>query len=716
MTAPRTFTEYADTLPNPRADRWDALVAGGMRPDDATRQVVREFDGPRVRNAKTSDPTLALPLGQGLTFGFADEGLAGLSTLKDKWDGDDRSVSDIYAGRVAEERARLQRVRDEHPVLSVGAELVGGALTGGGLARVGAKTLGSTAARLSSTIARRIGTGIASGAAGGAVAGYGTAEGDAREQLASTAKGAGAGALLGGLIPAATQGIRHLRDALGARAPGAVTPFADQGPPTSVRDRIARIATRASGATSADRADTKIVEALTANGQTLDDVTARAEQAIARNAPVALVDVGGKRMQRLARGARTGTGGEVLDEMLEHRTAGASDRFVDALDDITGTQRGIPQELEAMITRQKAQADRLYPAARAAGLEVKSENAAQVDVLRRVLTKPKFRQAFAAAQELADDMDDPIADIFTTNTDGTVTLSTIPDVRTLDYIKRGVQAVIEKGNGGAGLASDAASNLRKQLRDVLGVYDDLVPAYGEARQAFAGEAELRDAYTAAVDGAAKRLSADRKLPPFLQASADDVRYAVDQMTEGEREAYRLGAIAAMRRSEQNLADTGDRVKKLFGTPAMRAKLRAIFPDDPTFAQFEARMGDEATMRGSADFLRGGSNTAEKLVDAGEAGGLSGLATLLGRAISSPAAAALQLGQATARRAVQGQSVTIAEGIARRAALGPDDTAALLRYLQQLREQTRRGAVTSSRRALGTGLAAGNVAGGTAGRP
>jgi hypothetical protein len=231
---------------------------------------------------------------------------------------------------------------------------------------------------------------------------------------------------------------------------------------------------------------------------------------------------------------------------LMSRTALASDRFVDALDDVTGVQRGIAQKLEAMMAQRKAHADALYSAARAAGLEVMPENAEQVAVLKRVLAKPKFRQAFAAAQELADNMDDTIADIFTTAKDGTVTLSTIPDVRTLDYIKRGAQAVIEKGNGGGGLSSDAANNLRKQLRDVLAVYDELVPAYGEARQAFAGDSQLRDAYTAATDGAARLLSADRKISPFLQASADELRYALEHMTQGKREAYRLGGIASVR--------------------------------------------------------------------------------------------------------------------------------------------------------------------------
>ena len=49
--------------------------------------------------------------------------------------------------------------------------------------------------------------------------------------------------------------------------------------------------------------------------------------------------------------------------------------------------------------------------------------------------------ANADAQRLAELADDPIADIFTVAKDGSASLGTIPDVRTLDYIKRGVDAV-----------------------------------------------------------------------------------------------------------------------------------------------------------------------------------------------------------------------------------------------------------------------------------
>lgn len=135
--------------------------------------------------------------------------------------------------------------------------------------------------------------------------------------------------------------------------------------------------------------------------------------------------------------------------------------------------------------------------------------------------------------------------------------------------------MIERGNNGAGLAKDEGGLLRRRLREVLEVYDDLVPANGEARQAFAGEAELQQGYRSAVDGAESALSGGRKLPGFLQASADEVRAAVDDMTAGEREAYRLGAIAAMRGSYDFLVEDSIRLRS-WSTPARQVGS----PDSP----------------------------------------------------------------------------------------------------------------------------------------
>jgi hypothetical protein len=741
MTVPR-FSDYANSLPNPKADRWDALVASGVTPDEATRQIEMESRGQTPKDYK---PGAANAFLHGLTFGTSDEILGAASAVGDRLGGNRRPLSDLYEGRVGEERARLGQARKESPVGSTIADIGGSVVSGKAAATLGLaalRGLGMAGAAAPTTLAGRAALGSAGGATAGAASGYADAEGTLADRLKGAGQGAAFGGLAGGALPLIGAGIRQMRDAFGLRRAGeTIFEGAADGPRTSqvpvnpspsVRDRVARIVQAVKGetpsspgvntrtpnvSTASGRADQKVLEALTAGGQSIDDVIGRVEATAARGKPVALVDVGGPRLQRLTRGARA-VSGDVIDERLGKRAAAESDRFVGDLETVVGEQRGIPQELDDMISRQRAQANELYPAARAAGIEVKPENAQQVETLRRVLAKPQFREAFQNAQRIAELADDPIGDIFTQRADGSITLSTVPDVRTIDYIKKGVDAVIERGNNGAGLAKHEASLLRDRMREVLGVYDELVPEYGAARQAFAGEAELQNAYRAAVDGSDQVLKGGRALPNFLRASADEVQAAMSTMTASEQEAYRKGAIAALKRTEQGVADGGSRAKKFFGTPAMRAKLQTIFPDQASFDEFSARMTDEQGMRGSFDFLRGNSQTADKLVDAADAGDVGQIArSAVSGGIPGMIGSVLQAGQ---RRLVQGQSQNIAAAIADRATLGvrgeQPDMREIVEYLRMLRrlqaQQTARGA----RGAAVGGSAAGAQVGGASSRP
>jgi hypothetical protein len=737
MTVPR-FSEYVDSLPNPKADRWDALVASGISPDQATRQVEMESRGQQPKDYK---PGAANALLHGLTFGTSDEMLGAMSAVGDRIGGNRRPFSELYEGRVGEERARLRDAREASPVGSTIADIGGSVFSGGVGAKLGLAALrgiggAASAAAAPATAAGRVALGAAGGASAGAASGYADGEGSTMDRLRSAGRGAAFGGVAGGvasgIVPMVSAGIRQMRDAFGLRRAGetvfdgaaeAAGNKVPVNPSPSVRDRVARIVQAVKGetpssprtapnvATAAGRADEKVLGALTAGGQTLDDVIGRVEATAARGKPVALVDVGGPRLQRLTRGARA-VSGDVIDERLGRRAAAESDRFVGDLETVVGEQRGIPQELDDMIARQRTQANELYPAARAAGIEVKPENAQQVEVLRRVLAKPQFREAFQNAQRIAELADDPIGDIFTQGADGSVTLSMVPDVRTIDYIKKGVDAVIERGNNGAGLAKHEASLLRDRMREVLGVYDELVPEYGAARQAFAGEAELQNAYRAAVDGSDQVLKGGRALPNFLRASADEVQAAMSTMTASEQEAYRKGAIAALKRTEQGVADGGSRAKKFFGTPAMRAKLQTIFPDQASFDEFSARMTDEQGMRGSFDFLRGNSQTPDKLVDAADAGDVGQIArSAFSGSIPNLIGSVLQAGQ---RRLVQGQSQNIASAIADRATLGvrgeQPDMREILDYLQRLRRLQAQQSARGASRAAATGAAAGNLGG------
>lgn len=126
-------------------------------------------------------------IGQGLTFGFADEAEAyARSVLGDE--GYEEALEDARGG--------LEQLREESPVIGYGAEIAGSLPYGlvGGALRTGARKLGQEAIEsvLSSTSAKYLGAGGA-----GALYGAGASEEGSRAE----------GALLGGVLGAGAQKI-----------------------------------------------------------------------------------------------------------------------------------------------------------------------------------------------------------------------------------------------------------------------------------------------------------------------------------------------------------------------------------------------------------------------------------------------------------------------------------------------------------------------------
>lgn len=144
-------------------------------------------------------------LEQGATFGFADEaGAAGAASgafLKALTStGDLKQASDAageaYNRRLAEIREGVSNYRSEHPVLGIGAEVVGGLAGAGNLAKQGASLLNATRATAPALAVR----GAAEGAAYGGAYGFGTGEGGFTERLGNAGGSAALGGLTGGVL------------------------------------------------------------------------------------------------------------------------------------------------------------------------------------------------------------------------------------------------------------------------------------------------------------------------------------------------------------------------------------------------------------------------------------------------------------------------------------------------------------------------------------
>ncbi len=153
--------------------------------------------------------------------------------------------------------------------------------------------------------------------------------------------------------------------------------------------------------------------------------------------------------------------------------------------------------------------------------------------------------------------------------------------------------------------------LAEMQRDLLNTVDNIPvigPAYKTARDTFAGEMQLRDAY---------RLGKD--------SLRDDSEAVVDQFralaTEGERKAARLGLWEGYRQLAARKSRSDD-VTRLFANPRVQEILAEVIPRskgaDAIFANRPERFGqylaNEGRMIQTRNQTMGNSKTAERLAD------------------------------------------------------------------------------------------------------
>lgn len=185
---------------------------------------------------------------------------------------------------------------------------------------------------------------------------------------------------------------------------------------------------------------------------------------------------------------------------------------------------------------------------------------------------------------------------------GEPVVSSVPNLRTLDAVKRGLDEMLEAYRDGTtgklnlDQRGRAINEVRKSLVREL---DDLTGgdagAYAQARAAWAGPSAAKDA-----------LSMGRR---FVNNDAEVTAKVLDKMSAGDKEMFRIGAARAVRdmiNSDTQAAITkfADKKEGLWG------KLRQIFPDEQSFNQFRADIQTELRKAQTERFMgpRAGSQT------------------------------------------------------------------------------------------------------------
>ncbi len=524
-------------------------------------------------------------LADNFTFGLADD-VAGVASvignaiaapLSDKVDFDPRAA--FNRGK-QDFKDSIERSGREAPVGSALAGALGfvGSLATPTRALAGAPTLRAGAA-----------LGARQGAVTGALGGVGASDGNLGERAAS----AGAGAALGSGIGAGVGVAVPVAGRMARNAAQSVRSMAGRGP--SVAPRLIADALEADGLTGR------------AAGQMIDE-------AQARGVPMVLADAGDN-LRGLASsvGRQPGPSRTIVRDMAISRQQGQADRIASAVARDLGPVANPRKVSEQLIAKAKTDAAPLYDEAYAAPMPIMDDMQALLKRIPNAAVENAKRVARLEGRDpntLGVDFDAA----------GDIVLTGKPTVETLDFIKRGLDDVVEKYRDkttGALVLDGEGRAVNNLLRDFVAEIDRVNPAYAAARAAYAGPV--------------RAAAALKKGEAFTNKTADDIVAETERMTPFELDQYRLGVRAAMTRQIDAKGDWADKVSALIGTPKKRKALEKLFGGQGDFERFMATLGDENRAALTFKDVATGSPTAPRLADDALTGD-TGLTEAAGNAI------------------------------------------------------------------------------------
>lgn len=514
-------------------------------------------------------------LGQGLAMGWGDEAEAWLrSKLGDE--GYDQALAKI--------RNEYGGFAKQHPIAQTLGEFAGGAAPGVAAMMIpGGQAAG--AQQLSrSTLATLARLGVI-GAGSGAVAGAGAAKEGER------VGGAVAGGILGGVtgvgVPVALRGAgagaRWLRERL-----------------TPSDEYVQSVATG------------KLAQALRDAG--LSPRQAETSMSVDRllQVPSRLVNVSPATVD-LARAVaqRTGQGAQTLERELVKQKAGARERTYQQVrrglqpGDYYGDEQRLVEEL-------RAKAGPAYDLAYSAG-------AVDDPVVNTVLTHPTFQAAFERGRKIAEsqamaaklrgedpskyalpELYKPTGEIDTLTNTPKMALAAVPDVRTLDYVKRGLDDLIDAGyKGSSSVGKGQASSLRDLRNQFVAAIDRNVPEYRDVRRMYAGDMEVLDAMRAGYND-------------FGKLDHEQIMKMVADMSQAEKEAFRTGVARNLYGSIMGPSSNRNAAQGVIGSPETQAKLMPLFDTPEQFRLFKTALEREAQLFNEANRVLGGSQTAKTM--------------------------------------------------------------------------------------------------------
>ncbi|MHB8916351.1 MAG: lytic transglycosylase domain-containing protein, partial [Thiobacillus sp.] len=334
-----------------------------------------------------------------------------------------------------------------------------------------------------------------------------------------------------------------------------------------------------------------------------------------------LADVGGRNVSGLSQVvANTPGEGQQTAAYLLDRADQSPDTVTKALQTATGQSGNISSTMDDLMAQRRQAAQPLY--------EKAFSNPVTVDNrLQQFLDDPDIQSAMktgvplARRQAIADGVPfdltsytgrDPqsiknptILDAHGNEIGQTSATSQIPpNMQALDAAKQGLDSMLESSDnrdpmtGSLNAQGRSLNNLRSAFLDHL---DTLNPDYAAARNAWAGPSQAMQAMKEGTN--------------FLKSDPDEIASTLSSMPDSNVPFYLNGITSAVQNKVDSTPDGANVVRKIFGTPAIRAKLEAAFNNPDAYDKFAQQMANQAQFANTKNAVLSGSQTYQRLANA-----------------------------------------------------------------------------------------------------
>lgn len=417
---------------------------------------------------------------------------------------------------------------------------------------------------------------MAAGGAGGAA--IGAADAWARGQ--NPLVGGAVGGVAGGVAPGLAKGLGATAEAVGNKLLGAGLPPELQGINRKALEWASKLA-KADGLTDAE---------ITAKFQRLGPEGFLAEYGPNLRSGAGFV------------AARPGTGKAEIFGGMEERQGGTHGRIEQAFNDTIGDRYNLPRTIKEVA--QQRSADSRAPYERAMNTPIDYDPR-----LQQFVNDPLFKQAMKSGFEverldaLAEGRKFEPLRYAITGVDhaGMPILAGVPNMRTLDMAKKGLDGILDTPaardelTGRLTQYGNAVNSVRKAFVSHL---DSINPDYATARQSWEGPTKMIKAMDSGRQALGRNLS------------ADEMREEVGGMNQSEKQAYLIGLRGELARITDASTRGDTTARDLMRSRAAQDKLETLIGPDKT-KQLLGAMEREATFAETHSKTMHNSETAAR---------------------------------------------------------------------------------------------------------